>query len=92
MWNFMLTQSGMATHVIDYTAAVPLLVGGLVTLVALCVGLIALVALQQPDSPWERLIWSSTRPARNKWEGHPFGSRVPQYSRAAPLGAIRPRR
>jgi len=78
MWNFLLTQSGMATHVIDYTAAVPLLVGGLVTLVALCVGLIALVALQQPDSLGERLIWSRVRPVHNWWEGRPYGPRVPQ--------------
>ena len=66
MWNFVLTQSGVATHDIDYTAAVPLLVGELVLLVALCAGLIALVAWQRPNSPCERRNWSSARSARNR--------------------------
>ena len=49
MWSF-IAQSGLAPEVVDFTNALSLLGVGLVGLVALSAGLIALTALRQPGT------------------------------------------
>ena len=49
MWNF-IAQSGLTTAVVDFTNALSLLGVGLVGLVALSAGLIALTAIRQQMS------------------------------------------
>jgi hypothetical protein len=55
MWNFM-TQSGMATTMVDFTNEFSPLLIGLVSLVWLSVGMLAVIAIRSYRSEKTRLV------------------------------------
>ena len=59
MWNF-IAQSGLTTAGVDFTNALSLLGVGLVGLVALSAGLIALTALRQQGSQAPQAVAETT--------------------------------
>ena len=59
MWSF-IAQSGLAPGVVDFTNALSLLGVGLVGLVALSAGLIALTALRQQGSQAPQAVAETT--------------------------------